>query len=167
VNDLGQEQIDFFDKMFDLGDFIQAAGVMVRTRTGEVTLLVHDFRILAKAISPLPAAKDEVMESGETVRHAHWKTRNCAPANATRTWQSTRRCVKPSVNELESSGACVNFSMIMDFWRLRRPSCNPSTGSSSQAVHHASQPAQTRSVPADFLRTVFETVTGWKPGARI
>jgi lysyl-tRNA synthetase class 2 len=70
VNDLGQERIDFFDKMFDLGDFIQAAGVMVRTRTGEVTLLVHDFRLLAKAVSPLPAAKDEVMESGETVRHA-------------------------------------------------------------------------------------------------
>jgi lysyl-tRNA synthetase class 2 len=70
MNDLGQERIDFFDKMFDLGDFIQAAGVMFRTRTGEVTLHVHDFRLLAKAVSPLPAAKDEVMESGETVRHA-------------------------------------------------------------------------------------------------
>ena len=70
MNDLGQERIDFFDKMFDLGDFIQAEGVMFRTRTGEVTLQVQDFRLLAKAGSPLPAAKDEVMESGETVRHA-------------------------------------------------------------------------------------------------
>jgi lysyl-tRNA synthetase class 2 len=70
MNELGQERIDFFNKMFDLGDFIQADGVMLRTRTGEVTLHVHDFRLLAKAVSPLPAAKDEVMESGETVRHA-------------------------------------------------------------------------------------------------
>jgi len=62
--------VDFFNKMFDLGDFIQASGVMFRTRTGEVTLHVHDFKMLAKAVSPLPAAKDEVSADGETVRHA-------------------------------------------------------------------------------------------------
>ena len=70
MNELGQERIDFFNRMFDLGDFVQASGVMFRTRTGEVTLHVHDFKMLAKAVSPLPAAKDEVTESGETVRHA-------------------------------------------------------------------------------------------------
>ena len=70
MNELGQERVDFFNKMFDIGDFIQASGVMFRTRTGEVTLHVHDFKLLAKAVSPLPAAKDEVTESGETVRHA-------------------------------------------------------------------------------------------------
>jgi lysyl-tRNA synthetase class 2 len=70
MNELGQERVDFFNKMFDLGDFIQASGVMIRTRTGEVTLLVHDLKLLAKAVSPLPAAKDEVTETGETVRHA-------------------------------------------------------------------------------------------------
>jgi lysyl-tRNA synthetase class 2 len=70
MNELGQERVDFFNKMFDLGDFIQASGIMFRTRTGEVTLHVHDFKLLAKAVSPLPAAKDEVTETGETVRHA-------------------------------------------------------------------------------------------------
>ncbi|MCK4726198.1 MAG: lysine--tRNA ligase, partial [Anaerolineales bacterium] len=40
ANDIGQEQIDFFNRNFDLGDFIQASGVMFRTRTGEVTLQV-------------------------------------------------------------------------------------------------------------------------------
>jgi lysyl-tRNA synthetase, class II len=70
MNELGQEGVDFFNKMFDLGDFIQASGVMFRTRTGEVTLHVHGFKLLAKAVSPLPAAKDELMESGEMVRHA-------------------------------------------------------------------------------------------------
>jgi lysyl-tRNA synthetase class 2 len=70
VNELGQERVDFFGDKFDLGDFIQAEGVLMRTRTGEVTLLVHDFQMLAKAVSPLPAAKDETLDDGTVVRHA-------------------------------------------------------------------------------------------------
>ena len=70
ANDVGKERLDFFNKMFDLGDFIQAEGVMFRTKSGEVTLHVHDFHLLAKAVSPLPAAKDETLEDGTVVRHA-------------------------------------------------------------------------------------------------
>ncbi|MEJ2262144.1 MAG: lysine--tRNA ligase, partial [Anaerolineales bacterium] len=68
-NDLGKEQLDLFNEDFDLGDFMQAKGEMFRTRAGEVTLRVESFRMLAKAITPLPAAKDEVV-GGEVVRHA-------------------------------------------------------------------------------------------------
>ncbi len=57
VNELGKERLKFFNKFFDIGDFIQAQGEMFRTRTGEPTLRVHDFKMLAKAITPLPAAK--------------------------------------------------------------------------------------------------------------
>ena len=53
VNEIGQNNVDFFNDMFDLGDFIQATGVMMRTRTGEPTLLVHDFKLLAKSVTPL------------------------------------------------------------------------------------------------------------------
>lgn len=70
VNELGKEKVDFFNKMFDLGDFIQASGVLMRTRTGEPTLQVHDFRMLSKAVSPLPADKDETLEDGTVLRHA-------------------------------------------------------------------------------------------------
>ena len=70
TNDLGKEKLDFFVKMFDLGDFIEAEGKMFRTRTGEVTLQVSDFKLLAKAVTPLPAAKDETLEDGTVVRHA-------------------------------------------------------------------------------------------------
>ncbi|MEA3350339.1 MAG: lysine--tRNA ligase [Chloroflexota bacterium] len=69
ANDIGEEQIKFFNSTFDLGDFIQASGKMFRTRTGEVTLWVESFKMLAKAITPLPAAKDEVVD-GEVVQHA-------------------------------------------------------------------------------------------------
>ncbi len=70
ANELGEARLAWFNRMFDLGDFLQAQGTLFRTRTGEVTLQVHDFKMLAKAISPLPAAKDEKTETGEIVRHA-------------------------------------------------------------------------------------------------
>jgi lysyl-tRNA synthetase class 2 len=70
MNELTQERVDFFNRLFDIGDFVQASGVMFRTKTGEVTLHVHDFKLLAKAVSPLPAAKDETLPDGTLVRHA-------------------------------------------------------------------------------------------------
>lgn len=69
VNEIGKEALEQFNQLFDLGDFIQASGMMFRTRTGEVTLRVETLHMLAKAITPLPAAKDEVID-GEVVRHA-------------------------------------------------------------------------------------------------
>jgi lysyl-tRNA synthetase class 2 len=70
VNELGQEKVELFNERFDLGDFIQASGTLMRTRSGEVTLQVSEYAMLAKAISPLPAAKDETLEDGTVVRHA-------------------------------------------------------------------------------------------------
>jgi lysyl-tRNA synthetase class 2 len=69
VNELGQENVDLFNDLLDLGDFIQAKGDLMRSRTGEVTLLVKEFKLLAKALTPLPAAKDEEVD-GQVVRHA-------------------------------------------------------------------------------------------------
>jgi lysyl-tRNA synthetase class 2 len=69
VNELGEEAMKQFTEQFDIGDFIQARGTLMRTRTGEITVQVSSFKILAKAITPLPAAKDEVVD-GEVVRHA-------------------------------------------------------------------------------------------------
>ncbi len=69
LNELGESQLEQFKQFFDLGDFIQASGTLMRSRTGEVTLLVSAFKMLAKAISPLPAAKDEEVD-GQVIRHA-------------------------------------------------------------------------------------------------
>jgi len=69
VNELGQERVDVFNDLFDLGDYIQVSGELMRSRTGEVTLLASDYKMLAKAITPLPAAKDEEVD-GQVVRHA-------------------------------------------------------------------------------------------------
>ncbi len=69
INDLGEESMRQLSEEFDLGDFIETDGELFRTRTGEITLRVAAFRMLAKAITPLPAAKDEVVD-GQIVRHA-------------------------------------------------------------------------------------------------
>lgn len=69
ADEIGKEKLDIFKNDFDLGDFIQASGEMFRTKTGEASLKVEEFHMLAKAITPLPAAKD-VEVGGELVRHA-------------------------------------------------------------------------------------------------
>ena len=69
ANDIGEEQLEFFKEHFDLGDYIQASGKVFRTRTGELSVWVAEYLMLAKAITPLPAAKDQVVD-GEVVSHA-------------------------------------------------------------------------------------------------
>jgi lysyl-tRNA synthetase class 2 len=53
VNDLGSEAYRGI-KLLDLGDFVQVSGFLFRTRTGERTLHVLQYRILAKGLRPLP-----------------------------------------------------------------------------------------------------------------
>jgi len=50
---LGDEQFDIF-KHLDLGDFIGARGTMFTTKTGEVSIKLTSFVILAKALRPPP-----------------------------------------------------------------------------------------------------------------
>jgi lysyl-tRNA synthetase class 2 len=69
ADDLGAEKVALFAELFDLGDFVQAAGTVFRTKTGEISLHVTEFHMLAKAVSPLPAGKEEVVD-GQRVVHA-------------------------------------------------------------------------------------------------
>jgi len=67
-NDLGL-RYDLL-KMLDIGDIIGAEGFIFKTRTGEVTLHVESFEILAKALKPLPVVKEEIDEAtGEKIVH--------------------------------------------------------------------------------------------------
>ncbi|MBV6396523.1 MAG: Lysine--tRNA ligase [Anaerolineales bacterium] len=70
VNEIGEARLEFFNKMFDLGDFIEATGVMMRTKAGEVSLQVLDFKLLAKSVTPLPADKDVTQADGSVIRYA-------------------------------------------------------------------------------------------------
>ncbi len=69
-NDLGEPLYTLFKKAFDLGDFVEAGGPLVRTRTGEISVQVKSLRMLAKAITPLPYPKEYRDEEGNLKRYA-------------------------------------------------------------------------------------------------
>ncbi len=68
-DDVGEEAHATFKKLLDLGDFVQAGGEMFRTKAGEVSLHVRHWRLLSKAISPLPVAKEQEVD-GRVVRYS-------------------------------------------------------------------------------------------------
>ncbi|MFM9014655.1 MAG: lysine--tRNA ligase [Gemmatimonadota bacterium] len=53
----------------DLGDHLGVSGPLFRTRTGEVTVRVESWTLLAKSLRPLPFGMEEQVE-GRTVRHS-------------------------------------------------------------------------------------------------
>ena len=50
---IGEAAFQLFD-MLDLGDFLGVRGTLFKTKTGEVTVQVEEFRLLAKSLRPLP-----------------------------------------------------------------------------------------------------------------
>ncbi len=55
AEDLGEEQFKFFNDNFDIGDFVEVTGALFTTKTGEKTLQASAYKILAKALLPLPS----------------------------------------------------------------------------------------------------------------
>jgi len=53
-NKLGQEKYDLFKDNFDIGDFIQVSGTLFKTKRGEKTALVQNYKLLTKTLMPLP-----------------------------------------------------------------------------------------------------------------
>ncbi len=42
-------------RYYDIGDFIYAKGIVVKTKTGEISIDVTDFQLLSKSVRPLPS----------------------------------------------------------------------------------------------------------------
>ena len=55
---LGMKQL----KLLDTGDFVQATGRMVTTKTGEKSVGVHELRLLTKSLRPMPEKLDNKEE---------------------------------------------------------------------------------------------------------
>ncbi|RMG90287.1 MAG: lysine--tRNA ligase [Chloroflexi bacterium] len=67
-DEIGEESHRIFRKLLDLGDFIQANGILFRTRAGEISVRVQSWQLLSKAITPLPVIKEEEVD-GKIIRH--------------------------------------------------------------------------------------------------
>jgi lysyl-tRNA synthetase, class II len=57
------EDFTFFDtvvkKLLDLGDYIGVKGYAFKTKTGEISVHVKEFKVLAKSLRPLPVVKKD------------------------------------------------------------------------------------------------------------
>ncbi len=53
-DEVGEEKFKLFKKYYDIGDILGVEGPLFRTKTGELTLLVRDLRLVTKAFRPLP-----------------------------------------------------------------------------------------------------------------
>ena len=60
------------DKLIDADDFVQAAGTMMRTQAGEISVRVRDFKLLAKSLSPLPVIKQKKLDDGTIVEYGEF-----------------------------------------------------------------------------------------------
>ncbi len=65
---LGEKGYKSFLENFDLGDFIEVRGVLFKTKKGEKTLEVSDFKMLAKSLRPLPEKWHGLRDTEERYR---------------------------------------------------------------------------------------------------
>lgn len=72
IDNVGEAAYEVVKQALDLGDFVQAAGTMMRTRAGEVSVLVQELAVLAKALSPLPVIKERVLPDGSIERYGEF-----------------------------------------------------------------------------------------------
>ncbi len=54
VNQIPLEQYKWFNDYVDIGDFVGFTGTMYHTKTGELTVQAEDYKLLSKAMKPLP-----------------------------------------------------------------------------------------------------------------
>ncbi len=69
--EVGDPSHRIFRKLLDLGDFVQATGNLFKTRSGEISVRVTEWKLLSKAVSPLPVVKEQEVD-GKTVRFAEF-----------------------------------------------------------------------------------------------
>lgn len=60
--------------LLDPGDFIEATGPVVRTRTGEVSVDVRSLRLLTKSLRPMPTTQDGFTNKEERLRRRYVDT---------------------------------------------------------------------------------------------
>jgi lysyl-tRNA synthetase class 2 len=58
-----------FKKLLDIGDILGVKGFVFTTQTGEISIHVTSFKLLAKALRPLPIVKETKDEQGNIVLH--------------------------------------------------------------------------------------------------
>lgn len=91
-----KESYNNFIKFIDVGDFLEARGILFKTHKGEKTLMLKDWRLIAKAIRPLPEKWHGLQDEEERLRKRyldilfHPETKEMISQKA-KFWQSVRQ----------------------------------------------------------------------------
>ncbi len=67
---VGEEQLDLYKELVDLGDHLFVAGEVITSKRGELSILVSEWKMAAKTIRPLPNLHNELGEEFR-VRHRY------------------------------------------------------------------------------------------------
>jgi lysyl-tRNA synthetase class 2 len=70
LDKVGEEQLELFKELVDLGDHLFVAGEVITSKRGELSILVDSWRMAAKTIRPLPNLHNELGEEFR-VRHRY------------------------------------------------------------------------------------------------
>ena len=65
---IGERGFDFFQEVFDVGDFSEFKGVLCITKTGEKSLEATDYKMLSKSLLPLPEKWHGLQDIEERLR---------------------------------------------------------------------------------------------------
>ena len=65
---LGEKGYQFFIDHFDIGDFIEIKGILIKTKRGEKTIEAGDYKMLAKSLLPLPEKWHGLQDEEEKLR---------------------------------------------------------------------------------------------------
>jgi len=66
-----RKDIEFFKKYIDVGDIIGCYGFVMKTRTGEISVLVNKLELLAKSLLPLPEKWHGLSDKEERFRRRY------------------------------------------------------------------------------------------------
>lgn len=65
---IGDEKLNFWNNVVDIGDFVEVQGTFFTTNRGEKTAEVHDWRMLSKSLRPLPEKWHGLVDTEERFR---------------------------------------------------------------------------------------------------
>ncbi len=68
VDKLGEKGYQFFMDVFDIADFVEVKGTLFTTARGEKTVEVEDYKMLSKALLPLPEKWHGLQDTEEKLR---------------------------------------------------------------------------------------------------
>ena len=54
INEIPEDKFKFFKDYVDIGDYVGITGEMYTTQTGEITVKTFEYKLLSKAVNPLP-----------------------------------------------------------------------------------------------------------------